>query len=301
MRFLLVLSLFILPPIRLGLRDCTKDFKGRVASFEYAYCPGYWLYPYWPDLLSSGGAMIGYSTLGSLKKDKTYQWILHDCSRRGRHAVCMESNRKGWGGYYFGEIFDSWNLYLDTDLSNGINSLVPMKIFCDSCTPGGPDNHTFSDCQLRTRSGKKIYTSQKGRIYDCDHCGTDDWFRWRVEAPPTGQYWTTIYQHCNNRTNSSTDVSFSVKTSIATSTSETYSTEAKIAAGLAAGKLIRSMTGEQSHAYSRTHMILYVDEKEFELRKTIPSGKKWIVQQLVGRAGYTTINTVKHREEMDKC
>ena len=102
MRFLLVLSLLILPPIRLGLRDCTKDFKGRVASFEYAYYPGYWLYPYWPDLLSSGGAMIGYSTLGSLKKDKTYQWILHDCSRRGRHAVCMESSRKGWGGYYFG-------------------------------------------------------------------------------------------------------------------------------------------------------------------------------------------------------
>ena len=92
-----------------------------------------------------------------------------------------------------------------------------------------------------------------------------------------------------------------MKTSIATSTSETYSTEAKIAAGLAAGKLIRSMTGERSHAYSRTHMILYVDEKEFELRKTIPSGKKWIVQQLVGRAGYTTINTVKHREEMDTC
>ena len=70
---------------------------------------------------------------------------------------------------------------------------------------------------------------------------------------------------------------------------------------LAAGKLIKSVTGARSHAYSRTHMILYVDEKEFELRKRIPSGKKWIVQQLVGQAGYTTINTSKHQEHMVPC
>ena len=92
-----------------------------------------------------------------------------------------------------------------------------------------------------------------------------------------------------------------MKTSLVTGSSETYSSEAKISAGLAAGKLIKSVTGERSHAYSRTHMILYVDEKEYQLRKRIPSGKKWIVQQMVGQAGYTTINTVKHREEMDTC
>ena len=300
MRFLFIL-LWLFPIKHFALRDCTGSFKDRVASFEYGYYPGYWLYPYWPDLLSSGGAMIGYSTVASVKRDKTYQWILRNCGGRRGDFVCMESRRTGWGGYFFGEIFNSWNLYFDNDLSNGIDDLVPMKIYCDSCTPGGPDNFTYSNCELRTRSGKKIDSNQKGRIYDCDGCGKKNWFRWRIESPPTRQYWATIYQHCNNRTNSSTEVTFSVKTSIGTGSSETFTSEAKISAGLAAGKLIKSVTGERSHAYSRTHMILYVDEKEFELRKRIPFGKKWIVQQMVGQAGYTTINTVKHREEMDMC
>ena len=117
--------------------------------------------------------MIGYSIVASVKKDKTYQWILHDCGGRGRQRdwVCMESRRSGWRGYFFGKIFNSWNLYLDNDLSNGIDNLVPMKIYCDACTPGGPDNYTYSNCELRIRSGKKIYSNQKRSIYDCDDCG----------------------------------------------------------------------------------------------------------------------------------
>ena len=62
----------MLPTKHFALRDCTASFKDRVASFEYGYYPGYWLYPYWPDLVSSGGAMIGYSTVPSVKRDKTY-------------------------------------------------------------------------------------------------------------------------------------------------------------------------------------------------------------------------------------
>ena len=81
MRFLFILLLWMLPSKQFGLRDCTASFKDRVASFEYGYYPGFWLYPYWPDLLSSGGAMIGYSTVVLVKRDKTYQWILHNCGR----------------------------------------------------------------------------------------------------------------------------------------------------------------------------------------------------------------------------
>jgi len=298
----------MLPTRQFALRDCTASFKDRVASFEYGYYPGYWLYPYWPDLLSTGGAMIGYSNGVSVKKDKTYQWILHNCRHVVNHAaVCLESKRNGWDGYFFGEAKNSWNLYLDNNLSNGIDKLVPMKIFCDSCSPGGPDNFTYSNCELRTSGGKKIYSSQKGRIYDCPSCGKKNWFQWRIESPPTRQYWATIYEHCNNGTVSSTEASISVKTSIGTIDSETSASKisashsVQISAGMEAAKLIKSLTGERSDTYSRTHMKLYVDEKEVQLRKTIPSGKKWIVQQLVGQAGYTTINTSKHREHMVPC
>ena len=54
--------------------DCTEKFKHRLASFEYQYYPGYFMYPSKNHAPYIGIAKSDYN---SIKKKKWYKWNLH--------------------------------------------------------------------------------------------------------------------------------------------------------------------------------------------------------------------------------
>jgi len=317
MKIPIIMVLVVSPLVLCGSRklDCTDTFKNRVASFEYSYYPGQWLRPFhqpWPN--NGPELATNWASTSEVKTNKKFQWILHDCGRyvcsEDRTVcvtvsvdVCMESKKPGWEDNFARG--SNLRMHVDTDLSDGSDSQIHWKIFCDSCTPGGPYKTTFSNCQLRpSYTNKKVYTERQGWLQACTSCGYDSWFRWRIESPPTRVYWKVVLSHCN-RGSTNDMVRYTVKTSITTSTSTTttVSVNAKISAGLGAVKLLQSSGGElgASFTWSRTYLEQLARERTIETSTQVEPGMKWVVSQAVGEAGWTSIATERFKTEKVPC
>ena len=103
MRIFIPTNIVMLPFILCGPRhlDCTHKFKNRIASFEYNYYQGYWMYPYHDGLgypLYPYNYWVSLSTANALevKSNTDFQWIMHDCG----DSICLESKREGWKDYF---------------------------------------------------------------------------------------------------------------------------------------------------------------------------------------------------------
>jgi len=305
--------IMILSPLVLCKLDCTHVFKNRVASFEYKYYPGYWMTPF-------STAYIGWASTLEVKSNKKFQWILHDCTTQYRQTVCM---KPGWEDHFAGAEYpgsyrfagngyrEGVIMYLDTNLSDGSDERTYLRIFCDSCNPGGPYNTTFSNCQIENRWSSKMYSKRNGAVRFCgaawvygSECGDDSWYRWRIESPPTRVYWKVVLSHCNRGSTNDT-VKYTVKSSITTSTSttNTVSVDLKISAGLGAGKLLQSSGGElgASFSWSRTYLEQLARERTVETSTEVEPGMKWVVSQAVGEAGWTSIATDRTKTEKIPC
>jgi len=296
----IIMVLAVSPLVLCGPRkfDCTETFKNRVASFEYNYYPGYWMAPY--TLHPACYVGIGWASTLEVKRNKNFQWILHDCG----DSVCMESKKPGWKDYFAGELAGYVaNMNWDTDLSDGSSEMIHWRILCDSCNAGGSENTTFSNCQIN-RGDNKLYNGRDGDSRLCSDCGYDSWFRWRIESPPTRVYWKVVLSHCNRGSTNDT-VKYTVKSSITTTTTTTYtvSVNAKISLGFDAGKLLESAGGElgASFTWSRAYMEQLVREKTIETSTQVEPGMRWVVSQAVGEAGWTSIATDRTKTEKIPC
>ena len=240
---------------------------------------------------------IGWASTLEVKTNKNFQWILHDCG----DSVCMESKKPGWKDYF---ARSGGGMRVETDLSDGSDEYIQHRIFCDSCSPGGSDNTTFSNCQINDRWDRKLYSDVNTDLQICSNCGWDSWFRWRIESPPTRVYWKVVLSHCN-KGNTNDTVQYTVKSSITTSTSttSTVSVNAKISAGLGAGKLLESAAGDLgvSFTWSRTYMEQLAREKTIETSTQVEPGMRWVVSQAVGEAGWTSIATDRTKTEKIPC
>ena len=135
-----------------GLKDCTKTFTNRIASFESVRYPGYWMYPE-NSIENLYSAAIYSTSTATVKTDKTYHWFLHDCDFG---KVCMEAKKDGWEDYYINNRVRSMEVRIikDTNLYGGSNKAKEMEIWCTSCDPER-DDLTYSDCEL-------VYTDYGG-------------------------------------------------------------------------------------------------------------------------------------------
>ena len=107
-------------------------------------------------------------------------------------------------------------MYKDTDISDGSSKKIHMRIFCDSCEPGGSENSTFSNCQINDIDDNKAYSPKDSKLGWCKDCDAS-WFRWRTESPPSGIFWSEVYSFCNTG-DTKVSVKHTVKSSITTST-----------------------------------------------------------------------------------
>lgn len=281
-------------------RDCTNTFKNRVASFEYSYYPGYWMYP---SPTYGNKPRLGWAVPSSLQADTTYQWILHACG----DSLCMESKRTGWDNYFINYYFldkhaNNFDTRLDTNLHRGSNHEKWVKIMCTSCNPDY--SFTYGECQIMDVGKKyRFFSTGMGLLMLCKDCGDSSWFKWRIQSPPTRQYWAEVVNICN-KGSTITKYTRAFKSSITTSLSQTqtWSVSAKINFGIAAGKLINALSslgGESStsYSYSRTELRQSAEEVTHTLEKDVQPGYRWIVKQFVGEAAYTTIKTTKYMED----
>jgi len=282
--------------------DCTNEFKNRIASFEYKYYQGYWMYPY------SDASFFGYSLMGlgasnavKVKSDTDFQWIMHDCSAE---SICMESKRDGWKDYFIASDQSGYRMVKDTDLSDGSSKTFYVRIFCDSCEPGGAENSTYSNCQIINKDDAKAYASKQSEILWCCHCGDDSWFRWRIEAPPSRVFWNEVYSYCNTG-DTKVSVKHTVKSSITTSTTttETHGFNAKITLGKEVAKYAGNAGGELGYTFSKatTNMKQLAQEATSEASAEVGPGERWVVRQMVGQAGWTSVNTLKFKSEKTRC
>merc|ERR550519_766947 len=180
-----------------GFKDCTEHFKNRLASFEYSYYQGQWLYPYsykhWFKTYYAIGKDSG--KVSSTRTWRKVQWYLHDC---GEGAVCAET--KLWEKWYM--VQKSYlEMAKDTNLRDGIdgsNKNKHMAIWCQSCEPN-PGTYTYNQCQLRffpeIAAGNKYTVRGYIKPWRYRFGGTksnsvpENCFIFRIEPPPTREYW----------------------------------------------------------------------------------------------------------------
>lgn len=315
-----VFHLVILITAVSGLRDCTNKFKNRVASFEYTYYQGYWLGIDPTNIDSSDGTPgIGWAPLKDVKNRKGLHWYLHDCG----DSVCMEWLGSYSTSHYLGsssltghsnptdsERF-SVGVTIDTNLQSGSNEDKKFQIWCTDCNPLS-DQMTHSECEIR-KDSLKLFCKKDSRVNACKNCGDDSWYKWRIQSPTTKESWKVVVDiennspkgrcNCDGKGNDCEGHEEWVTNSISTtkSTSETLTIEAKISAGAFAAKLL-GLEGGASRSFTTELINNAAHEEKTKLKvNCLPPGKRWVVQQLVGTAGYTTLSVKKFKNRVENA
>merc|ERR1712080_446261 len=170
-----------------------------------------------------------------------------------------------------------------------------------------PRTYTYNQCQIRfhpeVNSGRVYllrgysyrwgYTWRYGFGNTGPESGPKSYFQFRIESPPTREYWNTVFEHCNSKVKT-LEQTYKLKTSITTQASETYTKSKTLKLGLeTASYLIASIGYEATETYSTTNMKQISEGEEKTIHMSVPPGKKIIIKQFVGKAGYVTIKTKK--------
>jgi len=319
--------------------NCNHVFKNRVAFFEYKYYPGYWVYPAKVDSgeiaaaataavlfppSAPGLALIDYeSTLLRLdyatpsqvkSYDSDYAWARWGTSEMpDGDGLAVETHRKGWKHHYMtsGAAYLGGKAY-EVQFASSITDLDKkhkVYIYCaNKCKPSYGDDQ-YDDCVIGFKNEFLYFNKQshaKTVAADADKSswdGYNNWFQFRVFAPPTDVAWQEASDVKNCNTNADPlPSSFTAKSSVSLtqSHSHTITAEQKLSFDIYA-KLNKIGSSESTISYSWTteNIKNMVDERTLQVgsaggnTKTVKPGKRWKIFQATGTVGYWKLKTLK--------
>ena len=292
-------------------KDCTRNLTNRMATFEYHYYPGYWLYPAAADGIRSGLKMAWMNVDDAKSYEKTWaKWIIHQ-SPYDENKAFLESARDGYNDYYL--IGSRYRYYSHL---NDVPKQRQMSILCTNCPN---EKEEFQDCVLE-QMGAYLYsiyhpltyyyflfTSEKTSPY-----GTkthNSWFRFRIYSPPTIVAWKEAFRHSNCNSSIAVHYQETFKSSVTSTTKEgsKITTEVSAKWGPTFLKLLNSfeVSGKVTNEWSMEKINEYSEERTTTIGGAyghpVPPNKIWVGYQKVGRAGNMKIKSLQTKTEMEDC
>jgi len=299
-------------------KDCSYKFKNRMASFEYLYYPGSYVYP-----TGKENVAVKVSDEDSVKSENKWQWHLHETfttrvNNEKDPALYMESME--YPGHFLSDTGSSVGLMYRTYKPSECSSTNlgdKINIYCpESCEPlrTHKDTEYYESCRIHilaraphigpcTHWLKMLYADQKRWTRgsrDFDKSG-EGWFDFRIISPKTTSYWMKVDQRENCHSSESMPASTIIKQSIGKTSSNTHTQDLEVKIGgskalkfLALAPEVRSsfswqQTSIDDMTKSMEHVIGGAGGQTFKVQP----GYKWIVYQWVGEAAYFKLATAK--------
>ena len=286
-------------------RDCTAKFKNRRASLEYRWWPAHWLTVKLQYYYSTTEIVSIYRdhNIDRVKLNNSLGWMFHDCGT----GICIESMKQGWEDHFLDAGgSEGTALYLHTLMDH---TVTRWNIWCDTC--GDDSTSQYANCELRSTIGqRKLYVQEDRQVSSCMSCGTDPWFRWRIEAAPTREIWVPTYSDCNchSTTRNMTAPTFKSVGSITLTTSTAHSESVTLQAGKDAIKMLSLLNVGGSitdtTTWTNTQLNLHSNMAWSTATATpvpVPRGKRLVIYQLVGEAGYARVASYKIQRHIESC
>jgi len=290
-----------------------------MASFEYLYYPGEYLY-------STGKENVGVkaSDEDTIKSENKWQWHLHETfttrvNNDTEPALYME-NMEYPNHFLSNSKVDSVGLEYRTYKPNECSSTNwgdKINIHCpESCEPlyTHKDTEYYESCRIHilarapqhglcTHWLKMLYADKDKWAYesrDFDKSG-EGWFDFRIVSPKTTSYWQKIDQRENCHSLEAIAASTTIRQSIVKTSSNANTQEMDIKIGGSKALKFLSLSPEMSFSFS--WQTTSIDEMANSIEHVIGGaggqtykvkpGYKWIVYQWIGEAAYFKLSSVR--------
>jgi len=299
-------------------KDCSYKFRNRMASFEYLYYPGEYLYP-------TGKENVGVkaSDEDTIKSESKWQWHLHETfstriNNEKDPALYMESME--YPNHFLSDTGSSVGLVYRTYKPYECSSTNwgdKINIYCpESCEPHHThkDTEYYESCRIHilarapqhgpcTHWLKMLYADKSRWAHgsrDFDKSG-EGWFDFRIVSPKTTSYWQKIDQRENCHSSEPIAASTTIKQSIVKTSSNTNTEEMDLKMGGSKALKFLELAPEVRFSFSwqRTNIDEMANSMEHVIGAAggetfkVKPGYKWIVYQWIGEAAYFKLSTVR--------